>query len=222
MSFAFRLRHKAVAPVRRALERRGFYQLVNGPEEFARQNNTREAVDAFFADPTRVTEYLNPDRITFYAEVAALVRQRAGVSGRTVADVGCGTGNLLALFNEASERSGFDFSAEALRVAAGVCPSATFEQHDIYDDVRGVYDIVLCCEVLEHLLHPADALRRLDTMTVDSLFLTVPNGRRDTYMGHINFWSPQSWTAFIEEVLPARYLEAGALRDGTLFAHVSR
>jgi hypothetical protein len=27
--------------------------------------------------------------------------------------------------------------------------------------------------------------------------LTVPNGRSDTLTEHINFWSPESWTAML-------------------------
>ena len=31
------------------------------------------------------------------------------------------------------------------------------------------------------------------------LILTVPNGKIDTFMGHINFWSPESWAIFLKE-----------------------
>ena len=31
------------------------------------------------------------------------------------------------------------------------------------------------------------------------LLVTVPNGRIDTFAGHINFWSPESWDIFVAE-----------------------
>ena len=32
--------------------------------------------------------------------------------------------------------------------------------------------------------------------------ITVPEGRRDTSMKHINFWSPESWQVFCKKNLP--------------------
>lgn len=32
---------------------------------------------------------------------------------------------------------------------------------------------------------------------VDVGCCTVPEGRRDTFLGHINFWSPESWREFV-------------------------
>ena len=31
------------------------------------------------------------------------------------------------------------------------------------------------------------------------LILSVPNGRNDNFIGHINFWSPESWGIYLKE-----------------------
>src|SRR5262249_22983755 len=76
-------------------------------------------------------------------------------------------------------------------------------------------DVVFCIEVLEHLTHPDKALRRLLTMlnTRGVAILTVPNGRLDTFEGHINFWSPESWEVFIREVCNGCVVETGLMDD---------
>ena len=212
-----RLNRAAREPIRRQLAKRGIYRLQTGPADYPTRNNSREAVDAFFSDADQVNDYLTTDRIAFYDEVAELLRARIGVGGRDVADVGCGTGHLLARLDEAGSRTGYDFSPAALSVARTVCPSARFEEHDIYDRPPGRFDIVCSCETLEHMFHPDRALRSLWDMVREGgvLLLTVPNGRRDTTLGHINFWSPESWHVFLHETLPDEQIENASFRDET-------
>ena len=211
------LRSAAKAPIRRQLAKRGIYRLETGPADYPTRNNSREAVDAFFSDANRVGDYLTTDRIAFYDEVAELLRARISVEGRDVADVGCGTGHLLAELREAKSRTGYDFSTAALRIARTVCPEAHFEEHDIYDQPTRRFDIVCCCEALEHMFHPTRALGSLWDMVREDgvLLLTVPNGRRDTTLGHINFWSPESWNVFLHETLAGAQIENGPFRDET-------
>jgi len=212
-----RLNRAAREPIRRQLAKRGIYRLQTGPPDYPTRNNSREAVDAFFSDAGQVTDYLTADRIAFYDEVVELLRARISVEGRDVADVGCGTGHLLAKLHEAKSRTGYDFSMAALAIARTVCPDALFAQHDVYDPAPGRFDIVCCCETLEHMFHPARALRSLWDMVREDgvLLLTVPNGRRDTTLGHINFWSPESWNVFLHETLADTQIESASFRDET-------
>jgi hypothetical protein len=62
-----------------------------------------------------------------------------------------------------------------------------------------MFDTVFCCETLEHLLIPSKALKNLLNATNFKCVLTVPDGRTDTYPGHINFWSEESWGSFLLE-----------------------
>lgn len=212
-----KLNRAAKGPIRRQLARRGIYRIETGPADYPTRNNSRDAVDAFFSDANQVSDYLTTDRIAFYDDVAALLRSRIGVEGRDVADVGCGTGHLLAKLHEAKSRTGYDFSMAALSIARSVCPDAHFEEHDIYDPPPGTFDIVCSCETLEHMFHPARALRSLWEMVREDgvLLLTVPNGRRDTALGHINFWSPESWNVFLHDTLAGAQIENASFRDET-------
>jgi len=124
------------------------------------------------------------------------------VDANSVADIGCGPGNLLSLLAKnwpGKELYGFDFSPSALKVAGTKACSAKLNTHDIYEPLTMRFDTVLCCETLEHLLYPSKALKNVLNATNLKCVLTVPDGRKDTYSGHINFWSEESWGTFLEE-----------------------
>jgi 2-polyprenyl-3-methyl-5-hydroxy-6-metoxy-1,4-benzoquinol methylase len=133
----------------------------------------------------------------------------------SVLDVGCGFGNLLNLISaQYPEASllGTDFSESKIYHLKGIYSNIDFKVHNIYDALEGTFDLIICTEVLEHLLYPRKALVRL----VEALnsngkaFITVPNGRLDTFNGHINFWSLESWNVFLEENIAANYqIETG-------------
>lgn len=169
--------------------------------------NSRESMDSFFGDPGVVEMYLSPERRKFFTLVIGLLSSRGiEANGKRIADVGCGTGHLLEevkrVFLSAS-LTGFEYSTSALKIAQNLLPEARFHEFDIYEGLKGreQFDVVMCTEVLEHLLYPARALENLLAMVASSsgtLLLTVPNGRTDTYEGHINFWSPESWKVFVE------------------------
>lgn len=167
-------------------------------------HNSQENVDRLYANPRIVEEYLCPERVGFYSNfLDACLKHGIDFDGNDIADVGCGPGLLLQLVSERTHPNtvtGYDFSAEAIKVAEKKCPSGNFYQFDIYSTCSKDYDLVLCTETLEHLLYPDKALQNLISMTkvMGHLVLSVPNGRIDTFEGHINFWSPESWNVFIE------------------------
>ena len=167
--------------------------------------NLADTADRLFADKRIVEEYLSTERRLFYKKVMYFVRS-CGVefNGRDIVDVGCGTGHFLAcIANSFHPKSltALDHSAQALELVRTSCPTAITKDHDIYTCVHEKYDVVFALEVLEHLLAPAQALARLLEMlrTGGNLIVTVPDGRKDTFMGHIHFWSPESWPTFISE-----------------------
>jgi len=168
------------------------------------QQNSLETLNDFYSNPEIVKEYLEPDRIAFYHEVISILRNHGiKFERKQLADVGCGTGHLLKFISETenvASLTGFEYSDAALKIAKETCPKANFIKYDIYGGSLQKFDIVFCTEVLEHLLYPDKALENVLNMIADNgtLLITVPNGRTDSFLGHINFWSPESWRVFIE------------------------
>jgi hypothetical protein len=78
--------------------------------------------------------------------------------------------------------------------------------------------------VLEHLLYPGKALLNLVSAIKPGggLLITVPDGRKDTYSGHINFWSPESWQIFIQEGTEGLKVTTGNISGRNLYALISR
>ena len=116
----------------------------------------------------------------FARRVVALAGSPAG---RHVADVGCGTGELLRELSAAwpgSELVGVDFAASRLRTTAAAAPPVTLVDADLgaalpFGD--GVFDAVFCTEVLEHLKEPVRCLREIRRVLTPGgrLTLSVPN-----------------------------------------------
>lgn len=189
--------------------------------------------------PEQAREYLSERRLAFFDDL--LDRCDAhGVrwGGRSVGDVGAGTGWLLRRVHArapSARLTGYDSYPEILRLARHLCPEATFVECDALAGVDARHDVVFCTEVLEHLVHPAGALRTLLGMLHPggTLVLTVPDGRRDSfpalepypngrgYWGHVNFWSPESWRHFVGEHADGRSVAVGQLRTGENFAIVT-
>jgi SAM-dependent methyltransferase len=107
----------------------------------------------------------------------------AGRPGRRVADIGCGTGELLAELATAwptSELVGVDFAASRLRTAAAAAAPVTLVDADLGAPLPfgdGAFDTVFCTEVLEHLKQPLAALREMRRVLTPGgrLTLSVPN-----------------------------------------------
>jgi len=189
------------------------------------QHNSQENMNNFYKKEGLLTEYIDHGRIEFYKEVVGLIKEKIKFSeNQTVADVGCGTGHLLYHLKEQvklGKATGFDFSPEAIKIAKELFPSFEFHEFDIYTGKDQKFDTVLCTEVLEHLLHPDVALSNLLAMLrpKGSLLITVPNGRLDTFDGHINFWSPESWEVFIKKNTAGNEVEIGTIqKDEAIFA----
>jgi len=148
----------------------------------------------------------------------ALTRLVELASPSDIHEVGCGEGYwVLRWLNQGLNVRGSDFSRQAVELArenaaaAGIDATGLFSVRSVYDlDATDAADLVICCEVLEHLDNPELALDRLHAISQRHLLLSVPreplwrmlNMMRGKYLahggntpGHIQHWST---SAFLE------------------------
>jgi SAM-dependent methyltransferase len=111
---------------------------------------------------------------------ARLLAQVTALAPGRVLDAGCGEGHVsawLAAALPAAEITGVDGRPEALVAFRERNPGLRAVEGDLaslpFED--GAFDLVVCTEVLEHLVDPRRALRELGRVSAGHLFLTVPH-----------------------------------------------
>jgi 2-polyprenyl-3-methyl-5-hydroxy-6-metoxy-1,4-benzoquinol methylase len=114
--------------------------------------------------------------------------------GARVLDVGCAYGGFLVAASEAGARllAGIDVNDELLKLArlqlADYRVSAALDRLDITApdvvDKLGRFDVILCNDVLEHVVDPQTAAVHLAELLDEggSLFLQIPNGKAVEFM----------------------------------------
>ncbi len=138
-----------------------------------------------------------------------------------VLEIGVGEGFLSGGLSERYpniEFSGIDLSEDDIRRAREHFPRLSAEVGTIYDlsALRGPFDLVICCEVLEHLQHPQAGLRQIASLKSKHAILSVPHepwfmlsnlarGKNITRFGndpeHVNHWGRRSFRRFVESAL---------------------
>ena len=158
----------------------------------------------------------------FEQSLADLVAKAAPAS---IHEFGCGEGRwVLEWAARGIQVRGSDFSHQVIALAQdnarqrGLSPDL-FAQGSVYDIERGrdSADLLVCCEVLEHLEDPHAGLAALQRVASGYLILSVPrepiwcalNMARGKYWsawgntpGHIQHWSTNSFVALV-----SRYFE---------------
>jgi 2-polyprenyl-3-methyl-5-hydroxy-6-metoxy-1,4-benzoquinol methylase len=154
----------------------------------------------------------------------------AKASPASVHEIGCGEGYWVLHWNaQGIPARGCDFSHAVIDLARENAanqglPASLFEARSIYDlDAhQDGADLVVCCEVLEHLEDPEAGLRALQRVTKGHLIVSVPreplwcvlNLARGKYIprwgntpGHLQHWSKQGFTRLVSkyfEVIESR------------------
>lgn len=156
----------------------------------------------------------------FMSTVLSLAR-KTGVA--SVHEVGCGEGQLCGMFAQAGMNvRGCDISRASLDVAESearrIGLDIKFRQASVYelDPNVDADELVVCCEVLEHLEDPEHALRVLSGLARPYLILSVPreplwrilNMARGKYLralgntpDHIQHWSTRQFVSLVERYI---------------------
>lgn len=153
----------------------------------------------------------------FHNTLESLVAKAAP---QTIHEIGCGEGYWVIKWRQNGLAArGSDFSERVIGLArenamqrglTGDC----FNVGSIYDvqPGRDSADLVVCCEVLEHLEDPSAGLQALRRIVTSHLIVSVPrepiwcamNVARGKYVtqwgntpGHVQHWSRRSFVAFV-------------------------
>jgi 2-polyprenyl-3-methyl-5-hydroxy-6-metoxy-1,4-benzoquinol methylase len=143
----------------------------------------------------------------------------ARTGAATAFEVGCGEGELaLRLLARGVEVQGCDLEADTVAEANARSLAAghgeRFAVRSIYDLAAGeiAADLLVCCEVLEHLPDPRLGLERLAAQRAEHILLSVPrepiwralNCARGKYLGdlgntpgHLQHWSRRGFVEFV-------------------------
>ncbi|HCJ51080.1 MAG TPA: methyltransferase type 11 [Gallionella sp.] len=155
----------------------------------------------------------------FESALSELVTQ---ASPTAIHEIGCGEGYwVLRWASQGMVARGCDFSKQVIEIARenaverGVSASL-FEARSIYDleSDRDGADLVVCCEVIEHLADPDAGLQALQRVVGRHLIVSVPreplwsalNLARGKYIaewgntpGHIQHWSKSSFIRMVSK-----------------------
>jgi 2-polyprenyl-3-methyl-5-hydroxy-6-metoxy-1,4-benzoquinol methylase len=141
-----------------------------------------------------------------------------GLGVRSVVDVGCGNGvTLQRLLAEVDipEVYGADLSPEAVAQATRAIPWGHFRTLEIVREPWGqTFDLVLCCDVLEHIEDDLAALRHMRAMTGRYLLVTTIQGTMrasEREVGHVRNYTRAGLEARLREAgfVPERTIEWG-------------
>lgn len=141
---------------------------------------------------------------------------------QTIHEIGCGEGYWAITYaNKGFSVKASDFSQQVINIAkhnalAANLEPGMFDVRNIYDmrPARDSADLIVCCEVLEHLEHPEQALETLASLNAAHYIFSVPhepiwrllNMVRLKYLsdfgntpGHIQHWSKKAFVALLKK-----------------------
>ena len=127
-------------------------------------------------------------------------------------DVGCGAGELACSLVQKFDIKGvgIDFSQDAIKTARGIQKSRHIptDTLNFYQDngkalKKERHDLVICCEVLEHVENDAEMLKKLVSSSNRFLIISVPAKQRlfdssDLAVGHFRRYEKQPFIDLLE------------------------
>jgi len=162
---------------------------------------------------------------------AALLKLVADANPSSIHEVGCGEGYWVLRWHEQGlDVRGSDFSGTVIDLA-----KSNALEHDLTTDIfkqKSIYDLqsewdsadlVVCCEVLEHLEQPQEALQVLQKISPKYAIFSVPrepiwsmlNVARGKYWsslgntpGHIQRWSQREFLTLVSQYFNVEQVSA--------------
>ncbi len=151
-----------------------------------------------------------------------LLDTQVGEDIRSICEIGCAEGELLIILHKkfpSAKLHACDLSPQEILKAQKNCKGIdiNFSIQDAqnlsaYNSAE--FDLVICCEVLEHLSKPLFGLFELERITSKHLLISVPNEPiwrilnllRGKYIknlgntpGHINHWKKRGFIEFLNQ-----------------------
>lgn len=135
-----------------------------------------------------------------------------------ITEFGCGEGHLASYISDRYDEkkiTATDFSEQIIKYAKEQNPRDNIEYKvvDIYNpSKKETADLILCCEVMEHLEEPEKALESIKNLGSKYVILSVPNepawrivqflsGNNIKELGntpgHINHWSSKAFVSLV-------------------------
>jgi ubiquinone/menaquinone biosynthesis C-methylase UbiE len=137
-----------------------------------------------------------------------------------ICEIGCGEGELLKIIYTnfpSSTIHAVDISDGIIEVAKQNCQGIPIkfsvqDAKNLNGFSDGFFDLVICCEVLEHLSDPFQGLKELSRISNKFILISVPvepvwrllNMMRGKYLrtygntpGHLNHWKPAKFKKFL-------------------------
>ncbi len=141
---------------------------------------------------------------------------------KTIHEIGCGEGYWVMQWNQQNiDARGSDFSSQVIELArenavANGLSQDIYKQLSIYDvsSDQDSAELIVCCEVLEHLESPEDGLKALQRIAKKYVVVSVPrepiwrvlNMARGKYIsrlgntpGHIQHWSRTNFIKLVSQ-----------------------
>ena len=137
-----------------------------------------------------------------------------------ICEIGCGEGELLKILNKIYPSANLfacDISPGAIEEAKENCKGIDIkfsiqDARNLLKYKNSQFDLVICCEVLEHITNPELGLQELERITSKNLLISVPNEPiwrilnmlRGKYLrqfgntpGHLNNWNIFNFNKFV-------------------------
>jgi SAM-dependent methyltransferase len=145
----------------------------------------------------------------FRYELIADELSAMGLRPQSVLDCGCGDGSLLRVVAQripCGKLHGIDIADNVPIHRAGL--PIQFRAEDlgrpVPEEMHGLYDLVLCSEVIEHVENDATVLRNLANLTAPggTVVLTTQTGeiyKTEEFLGHIRHYNPRDLCRRMED-----------------------